>query len=79
MPVARSTWPDVMCTPTCEARSCCDYVFFHGDERVSLHCVRGSVSEFDARDSFGARLNQVAFVERELIIGVHPLDRIDSS
>ena len=54
-----------------------DDIFFHGDQRIALHRVGGSVGESDARDAFRVGLDQVAFIERELVIGVHPLHRID--
>ena len=52
-------------------------VFFDGHERVAFHGVGGSVGEGDARHAFGIGLNQVAFVEGELVIGIGPLDGID--
>ena len=52
------------------------HVIFDRDECVALHSVCGSVRKLNASHTFTAGLNQIAFVERELIIGVHPLHRV---
>ena len=48
-------------------------ILFHGDERVAFHRVCRAVGERDARNTLGPGLNQIAFIQRELIIGVGPL------
>ena len=52
-------------------------IFFHGDQSVALHSVRGSIGERDARYAFGGGLDQVALIECKLIVGVCPSDRIN--
>ena len=54
-----------------------DDIFLDGHERVALHRVGRTVGERDAGHAFGGRLNQIALVQRDLIVGIHPLHGID--
>ncbi len=65
-----------MCTRDLRSVVLLDDVFFHGYQRVAFHRVGGSVGKGHAGDAFGTGLDQIAFIERDLIVGALPFNGI---
>ncbi len=51
-------------------------IFFDGDERVGLDGVGRAITEGDAGDAFRSGLDEIAFVERGVEVGLNPIDRV---
>ena len=47
-------------------------IFFDGDERIGLNAVGAAVGERYFGNAFGHSLHDVAFIERQAVIGDHP-------
>ena len=53
-----------------------DVVLFDGNQRFAIHNVRSGIGKRDPGDAVLAGLDQVAFIEDGMKIGVNPLHRI---
>ena len=53
-----------------------DGVLFHGDQRILIDGILRAVRERDARRAVRACLDQIALIQRCVVIRIHPGDRI---